>query len=226
MDPDFDARLHSGEVDFDARDAELLRAVDAHGSLNAAAADLGRSYARAHERLKTLEGAFGPLVERQRGGADGGGSTLTGDAHDLLAAFERLEAGYESIARSEEHVLEGRVVARDGELATVETPAGTVRALVPPDAADVAVTLRSDAVTLHAPSEAPPADATSARNRLEGTVVGVDAGTAIARVQVDIGTEDPLVALVTTESVDRLALAAGRDVVVSFKATATRGTPR
>lgn len=224
MDPDFDARLHSDEVDFDARDATLLRAIDDYGSLNAAASDLGRSYARAHQRLEVLEDAFGPLVERQRGGANGGGSRLTDDARDLLAAFERLEAGYESIAKSEEYVLEGAVVDRDGELATVETVAGPVRALTPLEATDVAVTLRSDAVTLHAPSDAPPADATSARNRLEGRVVGVDRGDAVAQVQVDIGTDEPLVALVTVESVDRLDLVPDREVVVSFKATATRAT--
>jgi molybdate transport system regulatory protein len=226
MDADFDARLHSDDVDFDARDAELLRAVDAHGSLNAAATELGRSYARAHQRLEALEDAFGPLVERRRGGADGGGSTLTDAAHDLLAAFDRLEAGYESIAQSEEHVLEGRVVDRDGELATVETAVGTLRALVPPDCTDVAVTLRSDAVTLHAPTDAPPADATSARNRLSGTVSAVDRGDAVAQVQVDVGTDEPLAALVTVESVERLDLGPGREVVVSFKATATRATPR
>lgn len=226
MDADFDARLHSGEVSFDTRDARLLSAVDAHGSLNAAADKLGRSYARAHRRLKTLETAFGPLVERQRGGADGGGSSLTEDAHDLLAAFDRLEAGYESVATSEEHVVEGRVVDRDGELATVETPVGRLRALVPPAATDVAVTLRSDAVTLHAPSDSPSADATSARNRLSGAVVAVDRGDAVAQVRVDIGTDEPLVALVTVESVDRLDLAPGSEVILSFKATATRATTR
>lgn len=226
MDADFDARLHSDEVDFDARDARLLRAVDTHGSLNAAASDLGRSYARAHGRLTDLEAAFGPLVERQRGGADGGGSSLTDDARDLLAAFDRLEAGYESIARSEEHVLSGEVVDREGELATVETPVGRLRALAPPETTAVDVTLRSDAVTLHAPADAPPEDATSARNRLPGTVVAVDEGEAIARVHVDVGTDEPLVALVTTESVDRLGLAPDSDVAVSFKATATRATPR
>lgn len=226
MDPDFDARLRSDEVSFDARDAHLLSAVDAHGSLNAATSDLGRSYARAHRRLKELEGAFGPLVERQRGGADGGGSALTDDARELLAAFQRLEAGYESIARSEEHVLHGEVVDRDGELATVDTPVGTVRALTPPDATAVAVSLRSDAVTLHAPSDAPPADATSARNRLAGTVEGIDRGAAVARVRVDVGTDEPLVALVTAESVDRLGLEPDCEVIVSFKATATRATTR
>jgi molybdate transport system regulatory protein len=226
MDADFDARLRSGDVRFDARDAELLRAVDAQGSLNAAADDLGRSYARAHQRLTALEEAFGPLVERQRGGAGGGGSTLTDAAHDLLAAFDRLEAGYEGIAESDEHVIEGTVVDREGELATVETAVGRLRALTSPEGTDVAVTLRSDAVTLHAPTDAPPADATSARNRLPGTVRRVDHGDAVAQVHVDVGTDDPLVALVTTESVDRLDLAPDREVVVSFKATATRATSR
>jgi molybdate transport system regulatory protein len=226
MHPEYDARLSADGVTFEARDARLLVAIDDHGSLNAAADDLGRSYARAHQRLKALEEVFGPLVERRRGGAGGGGSALTDNARDLLATFERLEAGYESIARNEEYVLRGEVVDRDGELATVETAVGTIRALTPPDATEVEVTLRSDAVTLHAPSDAPPADATSARNRLAGTVTQVDRGDAVAQVHVDVGTDEPLVALVTTESVDRLALAPDREVVVSFKATATRATSR
>ncbi|WP_255150927.1 TOBE domain-containing protein [Halorarius halobius] len=226
MDADYDARLTADGVTFDARDAALLATVDEAGSLNAAADSLGRSYARAHQRLTALEAAFGSLVERQRGGAGGGGSTLTDAARELLAAFERLEAGYERVAATEECVLDGTVTDRDGELATVETAAGPVRALTPPDTSDVEVSLRSDAVTLHAPAEAPSADATSARNRLSGTVMGVGTGDAVGRVTVDIGADDPLVAVVTTESVDRLALAAGREVVVSFKATATRATPR
>ncbi|MFC7235441.1 TOBE domain-containing protein [Halosegnis marinus] len=223
MDAEFDARLHEGDVSFDARDAALLRAVDEAGSLNAAAGELGRSYARAHERLTALEAAFGPLVERTRGGAGGGGSELTDGARDLLARFDRLRAGFDAVAAVEETVLDGRVTERDGELAAVETAAGTVRALVPPGADRVALTLRADAVTLHAPAEVPDADATSARNRLAGTVTALDRGAAVVRVAVDVGADDPLAALVTTDSADRLGLEAGASVVASFKATATRG---
>jgi molybdate transport system regulatory protein len=226
MDAGFDAQLRAGGVSFDARDAALLRAVDAAGSLNAAAGELGRSYARAHERLKALEAAFGPLVERTRGGTGGGGSELTDDARALLERFDRLRTGFESVAGVAETVVAGEVRERDGELAVVATDAGDVRALVPPGVESVSLTLRADAVTLHAPDESPRAGATSARNRLAGTVVGVDRGESVVRVELDAGLATPLVALVTADSADRLGLAPGRAVVASFKATATRGVAR
>jgi molybdate transport system regulatory protein len=226
MDAGFDATLRTDDVAFDERDAELLRAVDAAGSLNAAASELGRSYSRAHDRLTDLEGAFGSLVERQRGGSGGGGSDLTARARELLAAFDRLRAGYSAIAETTETVFAGDVVDREGELGTVETAAGTVRALVPPETNSVEVVLRADAVTLHAPADAPAGSETSARNRFSGEVVAVDRGESVCRVSVDVGADMPLVALVTEESRERLELESGRDVVASFKATATRTTPR
>lgn len=224
MDTDaaFDATLRTGEVAFAARDASLLRAIDDTGSLNRAADDLGRSYSRSHERLDRLESAFGSLVERRRGGAGGGGSELTDRARELLAAFDRLRSGYAAIAETDETVLSGRVVERTGELGTVETAAGTVRAIVPPEGEHVQVSVRSDAVTLQAPDESPPTGATSARNRFSGTVSAVERGDAVARVTVAVGDEATLSALVTTESCDRLGLAEGTPTVATFKATATR----
>lgn len=221
----FEARLRAGGVTFDDRDAALLRAVAEEGSLNAAASALGRSYSRAHGRLGELEGVFGPLVERTRGGAGGGGSTLTDGARALLARYDRLRAEFTGVAEATETVVEGRVVDRTGELAVVETDVGPLRALTPPDAEAVQVTLRADAVTLHAPEDAPPAGGTSARNRIEGVVRAVEVGEAIGTVTVDVG-DVTLAALVTVESVERLELAPGDPVVVTFKATATRAVPR
>jgi len=86
------------------------------------------------------------------------------------------------------------------------------------------VSFRADAVTLHRPSGAPEGDETSARNRFEGTVTGVDRAEAVAGVTVDVGAESPLVVRVTTDSLDRLGVEAGDAVVASFKATATRAT--
>lgn len=226
MDPGFDARLHADGVTFDAEDAALLRAVDREGSLNAAADALGRSYSRAHGRLSELEEAFGGLVERRRGGADGGGSHLTDRARDILARFDRLRTDLADTARVAETVLSGTVLERDGEIGSVETAAGRIRALVPADAEAVEVSVRADAVTLHAPGDVPDEGATSARNRFSGTVDGVEAGESVVRVAVDVGAETPLLALVTADSLDRLALATGEAVIASFKATATRATPR
>lgn len=226
VDADFDARLRAAEVAFTERDAALLRAVDELGSLNRAADAHGRSYSRSHARLKELEAAFGSLVERQRGGASGGGSTLTDRAHDLLARFDRLRAGYTSIAETTDAVLAGTVQDRSGELGTVATDAGVVSALVPPAGDAVDVSIRADVVTLHEPGDTPAAGATSARNRFEGRVVGVERGAAISLVTLDVGAENPLYALVTESSRRRLGLEPGKAVVASFKATATQATLR
>ncbi|PSP66607.1 molybdenum-binding protein [Halobacteriales archaeon QH_8_67_27] len=224
MDAGFEAHVRVGEETFDGRDAALLRAVAAHGSLNAAASALGRSYSRAHGRIGDLEAQAGPLVERERGGSEGGGSRLTENARELLAQFERLQAALEGTATTERLVLDGTVRERDGDLVTVETAAGTVRALALTTADDVQASFRSDAVTLHAPESAPGESETSARNRFEGDVLSVERGDGTALVRVDVGAGDPLVVRVTATSLRELALSAEDRVVASFKATATRAT--
>ena len=230
--PDATVHIEADGVAFDARDAALLRAVDDHGSLNAAASELGRSFAHAQRRIVALEEAFGSLVERQRGGSGGGGSELTTRAYELLTRFDRLGAEFDSVAEATLSVFRGEVVGRTGELATIDITPGSVLALVPQPVAvgeRVEVSVRADAVTVELPQESPSADATSARNRFEGRVVDMVRGEAIGRVAVDIGTETPLWALLTTDSLDRLGLSErdeGDRVAVSFKATATRALPR
>lgn len=234
MDGEFDAFLTSGDVAFGARDAALLRAIDAEGSLNAAASSLKRSYSRAHGRVATLEEEFGPLVERVRGGSGGGGSTLTDTAWDLLARYDRLQAAVSGTIEADEVVFAGRVTDREGELATCETAVGTVRALAPADAERVQVAVRADAITLHAPADVPPEAGTSARNRFEGRVERIERGTAVGRVLVALDAADrtagtdsaSLVAVVTTDSLDRLGLDVGDPIVATWKATATRATAR
>lgn len=221
----FEARIGRGETVFDARDAALLRAVDEHGSLNAAAEALGRSFAHAQRRVVALEEAFGRLVERRRGGAGGGGSELTDAARDLLARFDRLQAEFASVADAPHTVLAGEVVDRDGELARIDTAIGVVRALAPADATAVEVSVRADAVTLTAPGEAPADDGTSARNQFPGTIASVDAGETVAAVALELAGGVRLTALVTLASVERLGLVPGAEAVATFKATATRAVP-
>lgn len=223
--PAFDTRLHSDGVAFESSDATLLRTVDETGSLNEAATELGRSYSRAHKRLSTLEDAFGTLVDSHRGGAGGGGSALTERARELLARFDRLRTEFSGITAVTETVFEGEVVDRDGELAVIDTDAGELHALTPPDATAVSVTVRADTVTLYPLEGARPAES-SARNRLSGTVVDIDAGETVTRVEIDVGGDRPLCALLTTESCRRLDLETGVGVLATFKTTATRATPR
>src|SRR5699024_9595558 len=177
MDPDagFDAQLEEAGVTFTDRDAALLEAVDTYASISGAAEALGRSYSRSQQRVVELEGAFGPLVDRRRGGDGGGGSTLTTAARRLLREFDRLRVEFTGVAEAEETVLEGRIVERDGELATIDTDAGSIRTVVPAGASGVRVSIRADAVTLHSPGT-DPATETSARNRFSGTVVDIETG--------------------------------------------------
>jgi len=224
VDATFDAHLTEEGVRFTERDAGLLRAIRDEGSLNGAAGALGRSYSRSQQRVVELEDAFGQLVERQRGGSGGGGSSLTDTAETLLAEFDRLEAEFSGVAEVAETVLAGTVVEREGELGTVETEAGLVRALVPAGAERVRLAVRADAITLHAPDGVPESE-TSARNRFSGEVHEIVAGVAVARVAVDIDADTDLTVLVTQTSIDTLDLAPGDPVVASFKATATRAYP-
>ena len=228
MDGEFDAFLTSSDVAFGTRDAALLRAIDAEGSLNAAAGSLERSYSRAHERIGALEAEFGALVDRTRGGSGGGGSALTERAWDLLARFDRLQVAVSDTIDAEEVVLAGEIAERDGELATCETAVGTIRVLAPADADQVQITIRADAITLHAPAEAPPATGTSARNRLDGAVEAIEREASVARVLLAPAAADgpSIAALVTVESLDRLALSVGDPIVATWKATATRATAR
>ena len=216
------ALLRSG-VEFDERDVALLQAIDDTGSIAKASTELGRSRARDLSRIETLESAFGDLVERRRGGSDGGGSRLTDTARRLLNRYERLQAALSATARVPETVLDGTVSSVSGELADVQTTVGTVCGLHHGVAAGDTVQIRigADAVTVLDPDADPEPSATSARNRLSGAVTGLDRGETVCTVAVDVeGTT--FRALVTKESVDRLELAPGRAVVLTWKATATR----
>lgn len=221
----FDARLDSEGVEFTERDADLLQAIDEQHSINKATAVLDRSYSRSQQRIVKLEDVFGELVERKRGGPGGGGSTLTKTAHRLLADFDCLRAEFTCVTESEETVLSGTVIESDGELATIETAAGPMRAIIPSTTPAVQVVIRADTVTLHTLETTPPAEETSARNRFRGTVTSIEQGEAIAHVDLVIGDEVDLAALVTRTSISKLDLSPGDDVMASFKATATRGFP-
>lgn len=71
----------------------LLEAIDAAGSLTAAAKDLGMSYRRAWLLLDELNRSLRrPAVDSAKGGEHGGGSVLTEQGRALLAVYRRIEA--------------------------------------------------------------------------------------------------------------------------------------
>lgn len=210
-------------VEFDERDVRLLREIAETGSVARASSNLGRSRPRDLTRIEELEAAFGDLVERHRGGSDGGGSRVTENARRLLNRYERLQVALSATAQVPETVLEGSVSAVAGELAEVSTSVGTVRGLHDgvTGTQPVQVRIAADAITVLDPAAAQDADATSARNRFAGRIARIDRGETVSTVRIDVdGTR--FAALVTEASADRLELAVGRDVAITWKATATR----
>ncbi len=73
----------------------LLRLIRQTGSINAAAKQMGIPYRKAWTYLDAMEKRLGfPLVNRVKGGAGGGLSTLTPRAVALLEKFDLLQAGF------------------------------------------------------------------------------------------------------------------------------------
>ncbi len=58
----------------------------------------------------------------------------------------------------------------------------------------------------------------SARNQIRGTVRGIRRGEAIANVELDVG-GNRIVASITTEAVDELAISEGSEVTAVIKAS-------
>jgi molybdate transport system regulatory protein len=74
----------------------LLEAIDAAGSISAAAEQLKIPYRRAWEKLQEMEqGRGGTLVDPAGGGAGGGGARLTEAGREVMARFRAFSAGFE-----------------------------------------------------------------------------------------------------------------------------------
>ena len=71
---------------------ELLEAIDAAGSITAAARSLGMSYRRAWLLVDTMNRCFrSPVVEAEAGGKRGGGARLTRLGSEVIARYRRIE---------------------------------------------------------------------------------------------------------------------------------------
>jgi len=72
---------------------ELLRGIKESGSISAAGRRIGMSYKRAWQLVDALNRHFkAPLVSANRGGARGGGATLTALGESVLTTYEALHA--------------------------------------------------------------------------------------------------------------------------------------
>lgn len=72
--------------------AALLESIGRHGSIAAAARELGMSYRRAWNLADSINNAFlEPLVSTATGGKGGGGAVLTDRGRDVLARYRAME---------------------------------------------------------------------------------------------------------------------------------------
>jgi molybdate transport system regulatory protein len=81
-----------GQVVLSPWRVQLLEAVEATGSIRAAAASMNVTYDLAWHRIDEMETALGvSLVDRQRGGLKGGCANLTSLGCELVARFKLFE---------------------------------------------------------------------------------------------------------------------------------------
>jgi len=95
---------------------QLLRAIAEEGSIRAAARRLGRGYRKAWGDIERAERAFGKaLVERTRGGAEGGAAALTEFGRRVVDGWERCRDSVEAcmLRQFEEHLRD--VIETDQE---------------------------------------------------------------------------------------------------------------
>ena len=73
--------------------AELLKRVQEHHSLRAAALSMEMAYSKAWQIIRTAEDGFGcKLLNSTIGGRHGGGAVLTPEGEEILSAYERFAA--------------------------------------------------------------------------------------------------------------------------------------
>jgi molybdate transport system regulatory protein len=83
---DEDIAIGPGKVD-------LLEAIDATGSITAAAKALGMSYRRAWLLVDTMNRCFvTPVATTEAGGASGGGTRLTPTGAEVVRRYRSMEA--------------------------------------------------------------------------------------------------------------------------------------
>ncbi len=82
--------------------ADLLAGIAELGSISAAGRRMKMSYKRAWSLVEEMNAAFAaPLVDSSRGGAGGGGASLTPTGQAVLAHFRGLEAMLAEDARGD-----------------------------------------------------------------------------------------------------------------------------
>lgn len=180
------------------RRIEVLRHIQACGSISEAARRVGISYKAAWQALDTLSNLAGvELVQRSVGGKGGGGAQLTADALLLLEAADAMGHAREQLHVQLEHARQ-RPSPADSQARTVV-------------GISVATTLARLQVM------------TSMRNQWPCVVAQLSRSGPLVRVQLqgaEVGAQFVLHSHITDESTQLLGLRQGLPVLAMCKATA------
>jgi len=175
----------------------LLEAIALHGSLNRAARAVPLSYKAAWDALDEMNNlAEAPLVVRTIGGAGGGGTRLTEHGLQLVALYRAMESSQQDLL---DRVSSPRALA--AAVAASNDDSGELRTL-----------LRRMSMR------------TSARNQLAGTVLGVRTAGGLSQVRLRLEGDEELVAAITPESAETMALRPGSAAYALVKAPWVRIT--
>ncbi len=94
--------------------AQLLQGIRDSGSISAAGRAMAMSYKRAWSLVEEMNAAFAePLVASARGGAGGGGATLTATGEQVLQLYQTVTARAVEAGAAEIAQLQGLLRAGD-----------------------------------------------------------------------------------------------------------------
>lgn len=245
--------LSHNQQQFTEKRIELLRQIDRHGSVSAAAKAMGLSYKGAWDMLETIHNLSGKeLVSRVTGGKGGGGSVVTeegkrllhvydlfADAHnrflDLLSQhIDNPQDAYDVLQRigmktSARNQLSGEVTRiRHGsvndEVTVRVNTTDEIIAVVTKESVEsmdlaigkkVFALIKASSILLATDEPR----GLSARNVVKGTVERIVQGGVNAEVVLVLPGQTRLAAVITRESVERLALGLGDPAWMFFKAS-------
>jgi len=106
-------------VAFGPGKADLLAAIETHGSIAAAGRSMRMSYQRAWSLIDELNGMFrDPLVVLSRGGAQRGGAALTDAGKAILARYRAIEATTADACAGELAGMTGMLKRQESDIST------------------------------------------------------------------------------------------------------------
>jgi molybdate transport system regulatory protein len=108
-------------VDFGAQGAlgpgkiRLMELISQHGSIASAGKEMGMSYRRAWLLVDEINQMFRePLVEKQTGGAGGGGARLTRLGRDVVGRYRAIEGAAATASAADLRALKVSLASRQG----------------------------------------------------------------------------------------------------------------